>query len=289
MKTGDGPSESKGGRSHSRLTQAAEEIAMTDLGQLKEELVTANHILAHHHVVDSFGHISVRHPGNPNHFLMSRARAPACTVEGDIMEFKLDGTIVGEEVGKPYSERFIHGAILEARPDVMCVVHNHSPNVVPFTVTGRKMRPIMHMCAPIGTDIPNWDIGHKFGYDTNLLVTNMDMGRDLAKTRDFARHAKFFGALFEGVRRYKVTNPEKMRSSYGKLLYALQDAAGLVGELGFELIQPLETVHAFLARLEAQDFDVFASGGLGPWVDCRPHARLLLHSSLLWHTVRNTF
>jgi hypothetical protein len=128
---------------------------MTDLGQLKEELVTANHILAHHHVVDSFGHISVRHPGNPNHFLMSRARAPACTVEGDIMEFKLDGTIVGEEVGKPYSERFIHGAILEARPDVMCVVHNHSPNVVPFTVTGRKMRPIMHMCAPIGTDIPN--------------------------------------------------------------------------------------------------------------------------------------
>ena len=155
---------------------------MTDISQLKEELVTANHILAHHHVVDSFGHISVRHPHNPIHFFMSRARAPACTEENDIMEFTLEGKVIGHEPGKPYSERFIHGAILEARPDVMCVVHNHSPNVVPFTVTGRKMRPIMHMCAPIGTDIPNWDIGHKFGYETNLLVTSMDMGRDLAKT-----------------------------------------------------------------------------------------------------------
>ncbi|MBX9740356.1 MAG: class II aldolase/adducin family protein [Beijerinckiaceae bacterium] len=155
---------------------------MTELAQLKEELVTANRILAHHHVVDSFGHISVRHPTNPNHFLMSRARAPGVVVEDDIMEFTLDGKIIGAEPGKPYSERFIHGAILEARPDQMAVVHNHSPNVVPFTVTGRKMRPIMHMCAPIGGDIPNWDISTKFGNDTNLLVTNMEMGRDLAKT-----------------------------------------------------------------------------------------------------------
>jgi len=62
------------------------------------------------------------------------------------------------------------------------VVHNHSPNVVPFTVQSKKkMRPIMHMCAPIGTDIPTWDIAHKFGA-TNLLVTSIDMGRDLAAT-----------------------------------------------------------------------------------------------------------
>ncbi len=155
---------------------------MSTIEKLKEELATANRILAHHNVVDSFGHISARNPENPNHFLMSRARAPACVEDSDIMEFTLDGNVIGTEVGKPYSERFIHGAILEARPDVQAVVHNHSPNVVPFTVTGRKMRPIMHMCAPIGTDIPNWDIATKFGDETNLLVTNMDMGRDLAKT-----------------------------------------------------------------------------------------------------------
>ncbi|HWG04254.1 MAG TPA: class II aldolase/adducin family protein [Beijerinckiaceae bacterium] len=154
---------------------------MTDLCQLKDDLVTANKILADHHVVDSFGHVSVRHPDNPAHFLMSRARAPDCVEIGDIMEFtNHEGNVVGPEPGKPYSERFIHAAIFDARPDVMCVVHNHSPNVVPFTVQNkRRMKPIMHMCAPIGTDIPTWDIAHKFG-TTNLLVTNIDMGRDLA-------------------------------------------------------------------------------------------------------------
>jgi HCOMODA/2-hydroxy-3-carboxy-muconic semialdehyde decarboxylase len=155
---------------------------MVDLAQIKDDLVTANRILAYHHVVDSFGHVSIRHPENPKHFLMSRARAPNCVEIGDITEFTLDGAVVGHEPGKPYSERFIHGAVLEARPDVMAVVHNHSPNVVPFTVQSKKkMRPIMHMCAPIGTDIPTWDISHKFGV-TNLLVTSMEMGRDLAGT-----------------------------------------------------------------------------------------------------------
>jgi HCOMODA/2-hydroxy-3-carboxy-muconic semialdehyde decarboxylase len=153
---------------------------MTDLAKLKEDLVTANRVLAHHHVVDSFGHVSVRNPENPNHFFLSRARAPNCVEVNDITEFTFGGDIVGHNPGKPYSERFIHGAVYEARPDVMAVVHNHSPNVVPFTVQSKKkMRPIMHMCAPIGNDIPTWDIAHKFG-TTNLLVTSMDMGRDLA-------------------------------------------------------------------------------------------------------------
>lgn len=155
---------------------------MLTFNQIKEDLVSANRILAQHHVVDSFGHVSIRHPTNPDHFLLSRARAPNCVEFSDIMEFTHEGEIVGHEAGKPYSERFIHGAVYAARPDVMAVVHNHSPNVVPFTVqTNKKMRPIMHMCAPIGTDIPTWDISHKFGA-TNLLVTSYEMGQDLAET-----------------------------------------------------------------------------------------------------------
>ena len=153
---------------------------MTDLATLKEDLVTANRILAHHHVVDSFGHVSIRNPGNPGTFFLSRARAPNCVELADITEFTHDGRTVGHEPGKPYSERFIHGSVYAARPDVMAVVHNHSPNVVPFTVQSRRrMRPIMHMCAPIGTDIPTWDIAQKFG-TTNLLVTSPAMGDDLA-------------------------------------------------------------------------------------------------------------
>lgn len=97
------------------------------------------------------------------------------------MEFTLDGKSVGPDPGKPYSERFIHAALYEARPDVGAVVHNHSPSVIPFGVTGQKMRPLMHMCAPIGGEIPTWDVRTKFGDKTNLLVTDMDMGRDFAR------------------------------------------------------------------------------------------------------------
>jgi ribulose-5-phosphate 4-epimerase/fuculose-1-phosphate aldolase len=160
-----------------------EKIRVTDISKLKDDLVTANRILADNDVVDSFGHVSIRHPTKPAHFFMSRARAPACVEIGDITEFTLDGEVVGIEPGKPYSERFIHGGIYEARPEVMAVVHNHSPNIVPFTVVkNRCFCAIMHMAAPVGRDVPNWDIREKFGDKTNLLVTNMDMGRDLAQT-----------------------------------------------------------------------------------------------------------
>jgi ribulose-5-phosphate 4-epimerase/fuculose-1-phosphate aldolase len=156
---------------------------MTDMGRLLDDLVTANRILADNNVLDSFGHVSIRHPDNPSRFLMSRARAPACIEIGDIMEFTLEGEVVGAEPGKPYSERFIHGAILEARPEVMSVVHNHSPNVVPFSVMKKQcFCAVMHMAAPVGRDVPNWDIRDKFGDSTNLLVTSMAMARDLAKS-----------------------------------------------------------------------------------------------------------
>ena len=156
---------------------------MANLNQLKEDLVTANRILAANNVLDSFGHVSIRHPDNPEHFLMARARAPMCVEIDDIMEFTLDGKVVGPAPGKPYSERFIHGAILEARPDVGSVVHNHSPSVVPFSVVKKQcFCAIMHMASPVGRDVPNWDIRDKFGDSTNLLVTNMEMARDLAKS-----------------------------------------------------------------------------------------------------------
>ena len=153
---------------------------MATLDYLIEELVTANRILAREGVVDSFGHISVRHPDNPRHYLLSRSRAPDCIESADIMEFALDGTPVDARGRAAYLERFIHGALYEARSDVMSVVHNHSESVIPFGVTGRKIKPIFHMGASIGPEVPVWDSHDQFG-DTALLVENMEMGRDLAK------------------------------------------------------------------------------------------------------------
>src|SRR5437588_10881963 len=117
------------------------------LDELIEELVTANRILAREGVVDSFGHISVRHPNDPQRYLLSRARAPDCIEAADIMEFTVDGSPVDARGRKPYLERFIHGAVYELRPDVHSVVHNHSPSVIPFGVTGRRLKPLLHMCG----------------------------------------------------------------------------------------------------------------------------------------------
>jgi HCOMODA/2-hydroxy-3-carboxy-muconic semialdehyde decarboxylase len=148
------------------------------LDDVLDELVTANHILAREGVVDSFGHISIRHPENPGHYLLSCSRAPECIKVDDIMEFTLDGEPVDPKGRDPYAERAIHGSVYKARPEINSVVHNHSLNVIPFGVTGTDLKPLFHMAAGMGSDVPIWDSRTKFG-DTTLLVTTMEMGKDL--------------------------------------------------------------------------------------------------------------
>lgn len=145
-----------------------------------DELVTANRILAREGVVDAFGHVSIRDPRDPGRYVMSRARAPECVEVPDLMTFQLDGTPIEPAGRKPYAERYIHGAIYERRPDVQAVIHNHSPSVIPFGITNTPLRPVMHMCASMGTEVPLWDSRTRFG-DTNLLVTSREMGGDLAE------------------------------------------------------------------------------------------------------------
>ena len=152
---------------------------MTDLDRQLEDLVTANRILAREDVVDAYGHVSIRHPEDPGRYWLSRSRAPELVVTGDLMEFTLDNQPVDQQGREMYSERPIHGGVYESRPDVMAVVHNHSQPVVPFGVTGVPLRPMFHLAALIGDDIPVWDIRDNFG-DTNLLVTTNEQGRDLA-------------------------------------------------------------------------------------------------------------
>jgi ribulose-5-phosphate 4-epimerase/fuculose-1-phosphate aldolase len=149
--------------------------------ELLRDLVLANRILANEGVVDAFGHVSVRHPDDPGRFIISRSLGPELVTEDDLQLFTLDGEQVGGNPERPYAERFIHGAVYEARPDVQAVCHNHAPSVIPFSVTGVPLRPIAHLAAPIGAEIPVWDIADEFG-DTDMLVRNMEQGRSLART-----------------------------------------------------------------------------------------------------------
>lgn len=144
------------------------------------DLVIANRILANEGVVDAFGHVSIRNPDNPARYFLSRTRAPELITADDLMEFTLDGEAIDLQGRRPYGERMIHGAVYEARPEVNAVVHNHAYEVIPFGVTAVPLRPIMHCCGVIGSDIPTWDIRDKFG-EGNHLVLTMDQGRDLVR------------------------------------------------------------------------------------------------------------
>ena len=154
---------------------------MSNFDALIQDLVIANRILASEEVVDAYGHVSVRHPDNPNRFLIARSLAPELVSPEDIVELDLDGQPVRDEDRSLYLERFIHAAIFAARPDVMAVVHAHAEDTLPFGIAqGTKLRPVIHSGSFIGIEVPVWDIADNFG-DTNLLVTNMAQASDLAK------------------------------------------------------------------------------------------------------------
>ncbi len=149
--------------------------------QLIEDLVAANRILADQGVLDGYGHVSARHDRDPARFLMSRSLAPELVTAADIMEYDQDSEPVDPRGRTSYLERFIHGEIYRARPDVQAIVHSHSPSVIPFGVTGVPLRPLFHMSAFLGAGAPVWDIRAAAG-DTDMLVRTRALGRALART-----------------------------------------------------------------------------------------------------------
>jgi HCOMODA/2-hydroxy-3-carboxy-muconic semialdehyde decarboxylase len=146
---------------------------------LIEDLVAASRILARHGVLDAWGHVSIRHPGNPERYLLSRARAPALVTAEDIMEFDLDSNPIDQQGRRVFVERFIHGSAYKARPDVNAVVHSHSPTVIPFSVTGEPLKPLSHIASFLVDEPPVWEI-RDVGITQGLLVTNNTQGKSLA-------------------------------------------------------------------------------------------------------------
>jgi ribulose-5-phosphate 4-epimerase/fuculose-1-phosphate aldolase len=146
-----------------------------------EDLVAASRIMAQHGVLDAWGHVSIRHPANPERYLLSRARAAALVSAEDIMEFDLDSNPVDQRGRRMFLERFIHGQAYRARQDVNAVVHSHSPTMIPFSVTGEPLKAISHVASFLVQKVPVWEI-RDVGITQGLLVTNNMQGHSLAKT-----------------------------------------------------------------------------------------------------------
>ena len=149
--------------------------------ELVENLVAGSRILAMHDVLDAYGHISARSDRRPDHFIMSRSRAPALVTAADLMELGPDSEPATGDKRKGFIERYIHGEIYRTRPDVMAVVHSHSPSVIPFGVTRTKLRPIYHMGSFLWSGAPVFDI-RKVRQDNDLLVRDRPLGSALAET-----------------------------------------------------------------------------------------------------------
>ena len=185
-----------------------------------KDLVAAYRILAAHGVIDAYGHVSLRSPRNPERYYLARSVAPELVTEEDLIQYDLDSNALDAEVGKSgresVNERFIHGEIYGARPDVMCVVHNHSPSVIPFSVTGVPMRALYHMASFIGEGLPNFEI-RDVRKGTDLLVKDAALGKALAATL-----AKKPAALMRG--HGSVVVGENLPRAVGRSVYLEQSA-----------------------------------------------------------------
>jgi len=149
---------------------------------LVKELAATYRLLARHGIVDAYGHVSVRDPRDAGRYLISRSRAPLLIEPADIVVLDLDSEPVKRDARPLYSERFIHGELYRARPDIGAVVHHHAPATVTFSISEAPFRAVYHMSAFIGDGVPNFDIYTAAGAATDMLVRTPALGRVLAQT-----------------------------------------------------------------------------------------------------------
>lgn len=198
--------------------------------QLVDKLALANRILYAQGVVDGFGHVSVRHDRSPDHFLLARNMAPGLVAATDIVTFDLAGKALDAAGRRVYLERFIHGEIYRARPDVQAVVHSHSPSVIPYAATRTPLRPLYHMSGFLGAGSAIFDIRDVAG-DTDMLIRDQPLGRALAAS--LGAHSTVLmrghGSTVVGVSLEQVV----YRAIYAEMNARLQTQAIALGDVTY--------------------------------------------------------
>ena len=146
-----------------------------------DDLIIATKILVNENILDGFGHVSIRNPNQSDHYFMTCDNFGGADRENYIVELDLDSNPCNPNNSKLSLERFIHGEIYRARPDVNAIVHTHSPALIPFGVSKTPLQPLYHMCGFLAEGVPVFDIQQKHGM-TNMLVQNNELGRSLASS-----------------------------------------------------------------------------------------------------------
>jgi HCOMODA/2-hydroxy-3-carboxy-muconic semialdehyde decarboxylase len=197
---------------------------------LVDRLVYANRILYDQGIVDGLGHVSLRHPTQDGVFLLSCNRAPGLVKRQDIVCYDLDGNAVSQTTERPYLERFIHSEIYRARPDVVAVVHSHSPSVIPFAITHNPLKPVFHMSGFLGSGSAHFEIREAAG-NSDMLIRSAYLGEALAKS--LGKHncvlMRGHGSTVVGTSLEQVV----YRAIYAEVNAKLQLAANGLGEISF--------------------------------------------------------
>lgn len=187
-----------------------------------KELVTATKILLHEGIMDTFGHISARDPENPDGFFLPQKLAPSLVTFDDIQRVGLDGET--QDNRPSYLERYIHSEIYKARPDVQCVLHTHSPAVLPYCFVDTPLRPVTHMGAFMGESVPVYEIRHKHGDATDLFGGSNDVCADIAE--------RLGGSTVVLMARHGVVNVgNSIREVVFRAFYLEQEAKALTAGL----------------------------------------------------------
>lgn len=169
---------------------------MSNVSRAIKDLVIANRILANLGIVGEFGDISVRHPSHRGRFFLARPVSPGMVELADIIEFGIDGAPLGGRGRELPRARFIHAAVYEARPEVKALLHACPEDILPFGITQTPLRPVIASVGDIGLRVPVWDIAKRFGSATDLQVSTLEQGRDLARCLGKNRVALLRGSGF---------------------------------------------------------------------------------------------
>jgi HCOMODA/2-hydroxy-3-carboxy-muconic semialdehyde decarboxylase len=145
-----------------------------------DDLVYANRILSYKGlgILDALGHVSVRDPRNPNHYFIARYVSAAFVTANDIIENDLDSKPVAGPRSDQFQEIYMHGEIYKARPDVMAIVHAHTPEIVVFTESSVTMCPVINGGMFMGERLPIHDV-RKFD-PREILIRTPELGRSVA-------------------------------------------------------------------------------------------------------------
>ena len=155
---------------------------MTGFDEARLEIAQGSRILAGEKILDAYGHVSRRHPGRPDRFLIPRDMAPALVTPADVLELDLGGVAVSAKDTKLFLERFIHAEIYRERPEVQAVVHSHAPGVLPFAaVPSVPVKVVSHMCGFLQGMPSPFDLADHSGPASDLLIRNGEQGHALAQ------------------------------------------------------------------------------------------------------------